>query len=492
MIDLSEAALSPPAGVTPRKWARLSSFLGALPPAAAARLFAALEAAPAGGALPSGALLQSLRARLISEEAPFPPRKLSAQRLFFGPFEDFFVSHRRGRKRRARIDRASLGPIWALVLGDAACADAARAATRLDEAIARGEAELAPLRRDLFAAAAEGFAILIAHAEDDAAFRADLSARLGADQAGGDQARPGALHDLAELALLLPAADHLLRAQDAFPRPVSTLTEEDLYRIRRLYADAAGDAPSAAGYVLTAIAARMDAPWRAMRLYYHLTRAKDETLPHARADAATVAETLFDDLEGLARGLERDADDDPDTEDAPARLSHFADFAHGLDSEAAQWDDGVARARVEACRDVAASALARFAETALARLRRHHPVRHAGGSTRLMALRPDIDRPLDRAIEKDARAAARFLAQAESLGERMARPSAASTHFADAVRETARYAGDLVAEIRAAEGDQRLAARRRMEATLRAAEGLLPEDEIALLKERANVAAVSA
>ena len=75
-------------------------------------------------------------------------------------------------------------------------------------------------------------------------------------------------------------------------------------------------------------------PWRAMRLHYHLLRAEDEALPHARADAAILAETLFDDLETLARGLERDADDDPDTEDAPARLEHFAEFAGGVAVEA--------------------------------------------------------------------------------------------------------------------------------------------------------------
>lgn len=489
MIDLSKAALSPPPGVSPRKWARLSSFLGALPPAAAARLFAALEAAQAGAGLPAGAMLQSLRARLIFEEAPFPPRKLSAQRLFFTPFEDFFISGRRGRKRRARIDRASLSPIWKLATADAACASAAGAAAALDGAIARGEGDLSSLRRDLFSAAADGFAVLIAHAGDDAAFRADLSARLGA---GGEQAGAAALHDLAEVALLLPAADHLLRAQKAFPRPVASLTEEDLYKARRLYAHAADDAPQAAGYMLTAIAARMDAPWRAMRLYYHLMRAEDETLPHARADAATIAETLFDDLEGLARGLERDADDDPDTEDAPARLAHFAEFAGGVAAQAAQWEDGVTLARVEACRDIAAAALARFAETALARVRRNHPVRHAGGSTRLMALRPDIARPHDRAIEKEARDAARFLSHAGRLGDKLARPDAAAPFIDDAIRETGRYAGDLIAEIRAAEGETRLAARKRMDATLRAAEGLLPDHELALLKERANVAAVSA
>lgn len=486
MDDLISASFLPPAGVSARKWARLSSFLGALPPAAAARLFSALEASPGAAALPAGAILDTLRIRLIAEEAPFPARRLTAQRLFFKPFEDFFVSSRRGRKRRARIDRASLAQIWKLVIEDAACA---RAAEALDAAILRGDSDLAPAQRDLYAAAAEGFSVLIQHAEDDAGFRADLSARLGDAR---EQAGAAALHDLAELTLLLPAAAHLLAAQEAFPRPVSTLTEEDLFRARRLYADAAGDAPQAAGYALAAIAARMDAPWRAMRLYYHLMRAEDETLALARDDAAAIADILFEDLEGLARGLERDADEDPDTEDAQARLAHFAEFAAGVASEATQWNDGVSLARVEACRDVAAAALARFAETSLARIRRHHPVRHAGGSTRLMALRPDIERPFDRSLEKDARSAAQFLGAARQLGDALMRPDAASSFVEDASRETSRYAGDLIAEIRAAEGDLRALARKRMDATLRAAEGLLADDEIALLKERANVAAVSA
>jgi len=55
-----------------------------------------------------------------------------------------------------------------------------------------------------------------------------------------------------------------------------------------------------------------------------------------------------------------------------------------------------------------------------------------------------------------------------------------------------RYARDLVSEIRAAEGEERASARRMMEHALDIARPLLPEDEIALLRERANAAAVTA
>lgn len=483
-MDVSDHLFSEaPPGVSPRKWARLASFLGALPPAAASRLFAAFEAG-GGEGLPRGAMLDVLRTRLISESAGFPPRKMSAQRLFFRPFEDFFISGRRGRKRRARIDRASLSPIWGVLTADAACAAAAR---DLDAALSRGE-DAAAFESALFAAASEGLSTLVAHADEDAAFRADLSARLGGPANGSGAA---ALHDLAELSLLLPAARHFVAAQETFARPLAAIGEKELYAVRRIYARAAIEAPQAAAYVLTAIAGRMDAPWRAMRIHYDLMRAADLP-PHARADAAAIAATLFDDLEGLARGLERDADDDPDTDYAPARFSHFAEFADGMAEEARREGDGAAESRVEACRDIAAAALARFAETALAAVRRHHPARPAGGSSRLMALRPDIARPIDRAAERDAREAARFLSLAPALGEKLGRKDAVQPIVADAIAETRRYAGDLVAEIRAAEGAERTAAKQRMEATLRAAGGLLPDDEIALLKERANAAAVSA
>ncbi|MFZ5615978.1 MAG: hypothetical protein ACOZAA_01465 [Pseudomonadota bacterium] len=484
------AAPSPPTGLAPRKWARLEAFLGALPPSAASRLFEALER---GGGIdesgvPASAILATLRARLISSGETFPPRKPTAQRLFFAPFEDFFIAGRRGRKRRARIDRASLGPIWSLVLADPACAGAARAAADLDAAIARGERALLPYERALFAESGEGFARLIAHADADAAFRSDIGARLGGKNA---QAGAAALHDLAEINLLLPAIAHLRAAQKAFARPLAALTEEDLFEARRIYVAAAG-APETAGYVLLAIAGRLEAPWRALPLYYHMAHAEDERLPYARADAAQIVETLFEDLEGLARLLERDADDDPDTEDAPARFAHFAEFASGVIAEAERRDDGALVSRAEACRDIAAAALSRLCEHAIAALRRVHPVRHAGGSSRLMALRPDIERPVDPIAERTARAGAGFLSKADALGLALGRPDAAGPIVADARAETRRYAGDLITEIRAAEGGERAAAKKRMEASLAAAAPLLPDGEIALLKERAAAAMVSA
>lgn len=482
-----------PPGVAPARWARLEAFLGGLTPPAAAKLFATLEQARLKGAddgLPTAAMLAALRAQLAAHRAQFPARPLTAQRLFFAPFEDFFVSSRRGRKRRARIARSTLAPLWRLVTEDAACSEARASAVALDAAIARGGADLSALTNALYATAALGLSRLVGHAEADPGFRADLGERLA--RGVGPQAGAAAILDLAEINLMLPAHRHLAAARAAFPKPVAALTEENLYEARALYARVSAEANEAAPYLLLSIAARMEAPWRALPLVHHIAGAEDEALAHAREDADILAESLFDDLESHARQLDRDADDDLETEDTAASLSHFAEYAAGLIGEARTAGDAVAVNRAEACRDIAVGALARFCEQAHARLRTIQPVRHAGGSSRLMGLRPDIDRPLDPGAEGRAAAAATFLASAGSLARRLGRPDAVASLVADAMAETRRYAGDLVSEIRAGEGADRIAARRRMDQTLGAAEALIAPADLALIRERAAAAAVSA
>ncbi|MEQ8178186.1 MAG: hypothetical protein RIA10_07625 [Amphiplicatus sp.] len=479
------SAVSTDPTLTPEKRARLVEFFGSLPDATAARLFAALEhdRVRGGKGLPHDALIADLRRQLAAHDAAFPARPMTAQRLFFKPFEDFFIARRTGRKRRARIARASIGPVWAVLTQDPAASGAARAIAALDAAIAAGSANVAAFEAQMLAEAAIGAGRAIAHANEDAAFRADLAERLGGEEG---------LEDFIEIARLLPAAPHLRAVQSAFRKPVATLTEEELFDLRRLYGRARAESPEAAPYLLLALMGRMEAPWRALSAYYHLAGARDEALAGAGEDAAVILETLFEDLESGARGLERRAVDDFDAGEASMRLNAFAELAEGIAGEAYRAADKVALNRVEACRDVAADCLARFAEQSLAAMRKAMPVRHAGGSSRLMGLRPDYARALTPRVAAAAREASAFLAETESFAARLGRPKTAASIVRDAGEEARRYAGDLVLEIRAAEGEDRAAARRMMEHALAVAAALAPRDEIDLLRERANAAAVTA
>ena len=471
--------------LSPDRRKKLLDFLGTLPNGAAGKLFSALERDRLAGGmgLPHDLLLDSLRKQLVERDGPFPARTPTAQRLFFTPFEDFFVAFRSGKKRRARIARGSIRPIWALVQSDPALAGAARAASALDAAIRDGSENIDAFEDALFKAVDEGISRLLAHADADGAYRDDLAERLG----GGP-----ALHDLAELHLLLGGVDHLKAMQRAFPRPVPPLTEEELFEARRHYAAARREASYVAPYLLLALMGRMDEPWRALGLYFHLAGARDDAVGPAREEAGVILDALFEDLEGAARALSADAEGDLDAEDAGLRVAHFADFAEGLAREANRAGDKAVVNRIEACRDIAAESLARFTEQSLAVLRKAMPVRHAGGSSRLAALRPDYSRPLSPRASAAAREAASFLARADAISKRLGRGPAADGVVREAIDEARRYVNDVVVEIRAAEGDDRIAARRLMEHALALAVPLLPGHEVELLKERAQAAALTA
>ena len=488
-------------GISKQRWAKLEAFLGNLPVTATSRLLTVLEhdRARGGCGLPHDEIISILRKSLLAEGAQFPPRAKTAQRLFFTPFEDFITPQRRGRKRRARIARASLDPIWQLLINDPACTAAARAAAALDGALLQGTSDLGtPMDTDdlenaLFEAAADGLGRLISHAESDGGFRADLSERLSKGMAV-DAGNVGAatLHDLAEINLLLPSTRFLKTMQEYFPKPILGLTEEELFAARRIYADTQGASPEAGPYVLLCLAGRMETPWRAMSVYYHLSRARDKSLVAAREDASAVAETLLDDLEGMVRALEREGERDLDAHDAAMRLSYVAEFAEGMIKEATSESDSVIVNRVEACREVAAQALERFTEQSLASIRKALPTRHAGGSSRLMSLRPDINREVDGRLLNDAGAAASFLSDSTHLSGRLNRSNTEDAILIDAVEYVRRYTNDLVLEIRAAEGGDRVSAKRMMEASLIVAEPLLTPSEIALLRDKAAAAAVTA
>ena len=481
--------------IAPEKMARLMDFLGALPAAAASKLFATLEIDKqrGGKSLPHDDMLGALRERLFEEKMDLPRRALTAQRMFFEPFEDFFVAERRGRKRRARIARASIAPIWTLLTQDAACQSAARAAQKLDLVLRENAVdgtttgllglEVDTISEGFYNAAAQGFGRLIAHAESDDVYRSDLAERLGGS---------AAYHDLVELHLMLSGVSHLKKMQGAFKKPVHDLTEEDLFNVRRLYAAAHAETPEAAPYTLLCLAARMDAPWRALGVYYHLHDAQDEALDHAQEDAGVISEVLFDDLESMARSMERDAGRAFHAADAGLRIRHFANYADGMQRIAERHNDSVVIKRVEACRDVAADALERFTEQSAAAMRKAMPVRHAGGSSRLMALRPDIGRMISPTMAREGREAADFLARMDETAHKLHRGTNSKDLLDETVEHAKRYANDLVTEIRAAEGEERSAARRMMEHTLNLITPLLPADEIGLLRDRASAAAQSA
>lgn len=468
-----------------RKRERLSAFLGELPVAAAVKLFSAIESdrKKGGEGLPHDAILEDLRAALIARGAAFPRRAPNAKRTFFEPFEDFFVSTRTGRKRRAQIARTSLDPIWRLMMTDQAMTETALAAAALDDAYASG-AETKPLVNAMFLAAEAGLARLCGHAANRASLRETLVSELGGE---------AAMQDLEEIYRLMQGIDMLRTLRAVVPSHSPSLTEEQYYDLRQVFLSAYDQSPSLGGYMLLALKGRLEAPWRALGVYYHLARSADDKLAVARETVMALPESLFEDLEGIARALEQACAAPLEAQTALARLSYFADYADGLANHAAKAGDNVYLNRIEACRDVAGEAHERFAEQALAALRMVMPVRESRGSSRLAAPRPDISRPLNARMVSDAKRACALIAVAPENARRLgADPAPIAALVEDARNRSRIYANDLVAEIRAAEGPERDAAKRLLEQVLAVIAPLLKSDEIGLIRDRAAAAAVTA
>ncbi|MEM8772628.1 MAG: hypothetical protein AAGD92_13360 [Pseudomonadota bacterium] len=471
--------------LSPRKREQLTAFLSGLPTVTAVKLFGALEMdrAAGPGGLPHNDLLDDLRRRLLSQGAVLPARRHDARRIFFTPFEDFFVGERQGRKRPGVIPRTSLGPIWRIMMRETALSEAAFAAAGLDDALQAGR-ETHDLQRGLFIAAEAGLGRLC----DAALVEAGMRERL--EEALGD---PAAFADMQELRRLLGGVDFFRQLQRTIPSGASRLSEDHNYALRTQFLSAHEQSPKLAAFLLLALKGRLEKPWNALGLYYHFARSADERLHNARDAAAALPEALFEDLEALARALERDcaAGEAFDAEASRLRVAYFADYADGLASQAAKAGDNVLLNRVEACRDVAAEAFERFCELGLAALRASLPVREAGGS-RLMAPRPDYAYPLSARVVEKAGEAAAMIADAPALAKRLgAAADVAGTIAGDARARLDGFANDLVTEIRAAEGAERKAARRMLESVLTIASPLLGEDERGLISDRASAAAIT-
>lgn len=378
--------------------------------------------------------------------------------------------------------RASLAPIWRFLMRDEAFRSMALAAAALDDNLNEG-GNGAGLDVEMFRAAQDDMQEFAAAARGDETVRARLLASLESE---------GALADFEEIAHMLPGIDALNTLHDLMPDGSNPLTEEGYYDLRRAFLKAYQFSADSGAYFLLALKGRLTRPWRALGFYYHLASSNDEGLKEAGGTIAVLAESIFQDLEDLARDLERDGAGRFDGDALLVSVPYFADYADGLARQAAKNGDNVFLNRLEACRDVAAGSLERFLEQAVSVLRDASPVRHAGGSSRLTSLRPDYSRPVAAGLIGDAKSAAELLAKSERLAERLGADPSLARSISDDMLESMRvYAEDLITEIRAADGADRQAARKMLEQTLQFCEPLLGADRTGLLRDRAAAASVA-
>lgn len=207
------------------------------------------------------AALGTLRPRLVKTR---PPRHLTLQRIFCHPFEDLLVLPEDDEKQFGRIARTSLAPCWDFVLHclDQAAVKELETSLRASPAPAIGataDPRIAKFGATLWAIAARRLREEISRTQSDAAYRAELVAKLGGETA---------FLDLVDMLGTLEIAASLekLRAELS-PKPVGKLLEDQIEAIKDAYTALSGSGAGLPGYMIAVAIARTSDPFQLLPIF---------------------------------------------------------------------------------------------------------------------------------------------------------------------------------------------------------------------------------
>lgn len=296
--------------LTEEKAARIGALLAGLPGDMADRLCASAER----GDAELGRLLDYCRRGAQD----------SARRRFFEPLETVSGDPQTTRPSRAYAPAALQRAIWDWL---------EQIAPRVGQAAHQAAADfsddtpgrLDPARAE--AAAAISQALNSAQADPRAARK--LRARLGVDD----------FEPVRHLAGLLAAAPVTRQALDQLPRTIHDFSDELSVSVRDRYEAACEADPDAAVWVLFLIMARMERPWRLLRVFERIIRRGDDLLV-SRTDMAEIGDALLDDAAYYLSHLARPVQTAPDAEAAARALSGFAAVTVGMTREIGIRKDG--------------------------------------------------------------------------------------------------------------------------------------------------------
>ncbi|XBQ16272.1 MAG: hypothetical protein ABL308_15135 [Oceanicaulis sp.] len=359
--------------LAPQKIDKLRALLSGLPGDMAARLCRA-----AGQGDPSlGRLLDYCRTDADS----------AARARFFAPLEP--VSGRPGDDRPSRCwaPEGLQAKVWAWLSEDLApdLIEQVRAASAL-HAADPAEGALDAYRRDAAGLIEKTIKSLAEEPKRDKR----LKARLGVTEYDA----------VLRIASLLRSAPVLRDALAGLPDPIVDLTEKLSATIRDRY-DAAVEAdPDAAVWALFVIMARLDRPWRMLRVFERISHREDDLLV-SQTDMSHIGEALLADAEHHLAGFAAAPATLAEAADAAQALADFSAVTVGMTREIGIRKDGAWGKRLYELRGRASAQMEQIFEIARDVLGRATP--EAGGLKGRTGARDGENLP------ERARALARFL-----------------------------------------------------------------------------------
>ncbi len=456
--------------LTPQKMVLLRSFLGALPPGAAARLVKAVELdrLAGGRGLPHDTILETLRPALRSQAGRTP----TPLRLFFRPFEDLLVGETAKEKQKGRIARVNAVAIWHW-LSDAVLSDAIKQySTDIKRLVLQGREAESLVRAAEFWTLAAG-AIDDAVAKDRDTVRAALA---------GD----AALADAEEIALLLSVGTALCDIQNLLPRPFPQLNDGVLRDLRDIHDRVAAARLEAAPYVAVVAMNRLEHPWEALKIPQVITHQTQDALISA-TDMGMVGELLLTDSEIHGNAVRAARHPAFDVDAVICHLARFAELSSHIVREIEVRRGGKWGKRILADRAAVADAMDNLLEHArkdiLAMLPIHQSGSYGGGPKCA-----DLSKPVDgEKAERGLRYAKLLTGSAPYAA--MGSFAAAQRDAMDEVSQHLRgYNEDLIREMRASESDAQPGTERQFELAAQLTALIFSADEAELLRRRGRAA----
>lgn len=355
----------------------------------------------------------------------------AARRRFFAPLAPLSGDPEHVRPSRAYTPDAMLASLWSWISEelDPDAAEAARAAVADFESDPT-EGRLDPDRQRVAAAilaALEGL-------DDDPKAEKRLRRRLEVSD----------FQSVRDAAVLLRVGPVLRASLYEAPAHIEDMSDALGAMIRDRYEEAIEADPDAGVWFLFLIMARLERPWRMLRVFERIARREDDFLL-SRTDMSVIGDALLTDAEHLLTGFSSSPRTIAEADAAVAALAEFAAVTVGITREIGIRKDGAWGQRLFALRSQASDQMARIHEVA------RNAIKTALPETNPRARRKTPPVPGEPSFE-EAEALAHFLISTKDDAGRAAVGSAHAAVLQD-VRAELENAGQMVLEIARSSSD---------------------------------------
>lgn len=280
-----------------------------------------------------------------------------APRRFFAPLADVSGDPDQSRPSRAYAPVSLQNALWEWLkdIAPESVAEAEAAAADFND---ESPGRLDPAR----VAASQAVLAALADLKDKPKGAAKLSARLGVDD----------FEPVRHLAGLLRAAPVTRVALAGLPAHITDLDEGLIAAIRDRYETAADADPDAGVWALFLVMARMERPWRILRVFEKIVRQGDDFLV-SRTDMAEIGDALLQDAEHHLSGFVQPPSTLLEADRAAKALSDFAAVSVGMTREIGIRKDGSWGQKLFELRSRASDQMSRIHEAALNAFKRATP-----------------------------------------------------------------------------------------------------------------------